>query len=582
MNDNPERLVAKRLIKALASEVNLKPKSILALHALCRASYLPYNSAACFAAVLQSTLAKDSRRQVVRFLNDKEDLPMTYHDLEALLAFPPHPHFAFAYDMISICYHHGGYGDPKAPAPSYGYPDRELPVVKEKLVKKKVIAKEVPVAEFVPEVLRVVQEPTLAEVAEFGATNAPLPVVHDVPTKWEPQQVEALSMIYKWLRLGPERKQIFRLFGYAGTGKTTLARQVSNFVMNEMGKGGVPYGGVLFAAYTGKAASVLRRKGCYNAQTLHSLLYKPVIDEATGKCTGFTINTESPLSQAALLVVDEASMINEEMGIDILSFGKPVLVLGDPAQLPPVKGEGYFTVDAPDYLLTDIRRQAKDNPIIYLATLVREGNQLKPGQYGESVVYAYGHHVSDELFSSADKIIVGLNNTRKTCNIRARRLNGRFAKDPVFPVKGDSLICTRNNQDKTLFNGTMWTCTQPVLQPIMQPVFKGSTVRRQGHVDVLAFKVRSEDEMDSEGRLLIFETQCSPHHFDPSMAEPAWKSIAGSDSFEYGYGITAHKSQGSQWDSILLFDESNVFREDRYKHLYTSITRAAVRIAIQQ
>ena len=57
-------------------------------------------------------------------------------------------------------------------------------------------------------------------------------------------------------------------------------------------------------------------------------------------------------------------MVDEDLGRDLLSFGKPVLVLGDPAQLPPVKGGGFFTEAEPDVMLTEVHRQAADNPII--------------------------------------------------------------------------------------------------------------------------------------------------------------------------------------------------------------------------
>ena len=57
-------------------------------------------------------------------------------------------------------------------------------------------------------------------------------------------------------------------------------------------------------------------------------------------------------------------MVDEELGRDLLSFGTPVLVLGDTAQLPPVKGGGFFTDAEPDAMLTEVHRQAADNPII--------------------------------------------------------------------------------------------------------------------------------------------------------------------------------------------------------------------------
>src|SRR5688500_3222997 len=178
-----------------------------------------------------------------------------------------------------------------------------------------------------------------------------------------PQQDAALLAVSRWMKSC--RPPLFRLFGYAGTGKTTLARRIAEGVD----------GDVLFAAFTGKAAQVMRNKGCANARTIHSLIYRPR-GEKPEKETGelqpaFALNRASPVGKAKLIIVDECSMVDEALGRDLLSFGTPVLVLGDPGQLPPVKsgdgGGGYFTEHEPDVMLTEIHRQARDNPIVALA-----------------------------------------------------------------------------------------------------------------------------------------------------------------------------------------------------------------------
>ncbi len=399
--------------------------------------------------------------------------------------------------------------------------------------------------------------------------------------KWNKQQRTAFKMIHSWLRTS-NRKQVFRLYGYAGTGKTEMSKAVADFVMNEAGKNNVPEGAVvLFSAYTGKACSVLRTKGCRSADTLHSFLYKPVFDDETGRPSGFVINRESPLSQASLLIVDEASMVNDEMADDIMSFGIPVLVLGDPAQLPPVKGEGALTNVEPDYMMTDVERQAKDNPIIYLATLARQGLSIEPGHYGDSVVYEFGTPILDEHLMDADQVIVGLNNTRKTLNRRMRRLNGRFAKDPIYPVAGDKLMCLKNNRNNGLYNGTLWTSSTPTIQKVMRPIKKGSNILAPGDVDVLAFRVRSIDEIDaSTGKPYKVDTQCSLHLFNDLIPEPEWREIVGTDQFTFGYAATGHKMQGSQADHVFLKDESDAFRDMKFRHQYTTITRAAERLTM--
>ena len=149
-----------------------------------------------------------------------------------------------------------------------------------------------------------------------------------------PQQDEALKAVAGWLKTKPGRRdvpQIFRLFGYAGTGKTTLARHVAQGVD----------GKVLYAAFTGKAAQVMRNKGCAGASTIHSLIYKAL--ESEEEQPSFELWADAPAAKAKLIIIDECSMVDADLGRDLMSFGVPLLVLGDPAQLPPVSGGGFFT-----------------------------------------------------------------------------------------------------------------------------------------------------------------------------------------------------------------------------------------------
>lgn len=398
----------------------------------------------------------------------------------------------------------------------------------------------------------------------------------DIP--WNRQQQAAFKEIFKWLKSDPTtRNPIYRLFGYAGSGKTSMAKKVAVFAENEL------TGFVMFAAYTGKAASVLRSKGCANSSTIHSLIYRPKIDRITGKIIGQEVNRESLLREARLLIIDEASMVTSEMAMDLLSFGVPILVLGDPGQLPPPKGEGYFNTQQPDYMLTAIERQAEDNPIIYLATRARNGKIIKPGRYGESRVLSSTMDVTDKTIV-AGQIICGTNRTRHSLNERWRRIKGYYEKDTQFPSKGERLICLKNNHDNGLLNGTMWTCTQPNIKPMMKP--KDYRDLRKGYeqtnLDGLHFKVRSHDLVDASGDPLIVNTLCSAHMFDRNLPEPPWQDVAHCDQFDFGYALSCHKSQGSQFNSGVIIDESWMFREQSDKHLYTALTRFVERVTVKQ
>ena len=262
-------------------------------------------------------------------------------------------------------------------------------------------------------------------------------------TTFTPHQDSALKAVADWLKAKPGKNgtpPVFRLFGYAGTGKTTLARHIADGVDGE----------VKFAAFTGKAALVMRNKGCDNASTIHSLIYRA--RESGVEQPSFELWDDAPASKAKLIVIDECSMVDAELGRDLMSFDCPLLVLGDPAQLPPIQGGGFFTDCEPDAMLTEVHRQAQDDPIVRMSMDVREGRELDIGRYGESEVVSRDELDPDRVMS-ADQVLVGRNNTRRAYNMRVRQKQN--IEDPL-PVAGDKLVCLRNNRKKGLFNGGLW------------------------------------------------------------------------------------------------------------------------------
>lgn len=384
-----------------------------------------------------------------------------------------------------------------------------------------------------------------------------------------------------WLRKPGRDRQLYRLFGHAGTGKTTLARHLAEGVD----------GAVLFAAYTGKAASVLKARGCDNAQTLHSLIYHPKersreradklkadlmrlqrhaqdrpdaeeqimrlkeelsAEEKNAQRPDFTLNLESPLKDAALLVVDECSMVDETMAKDILSFGTPVLALGDPAQLPPLRGTGYFTDAKPDTMLTEIHRQAKDNPIVELATLARNGEPIRLGNYGTSSVVS---KTTPELALAANQILVGRNATRRSVNRRIRQLRGH--DQSPWPLAGERLVCLRNNRELGLLNGALHECLEDACEA-------GRYVN---------LRVRPEEGGES------LTVPAHTEHFLGDAEQIGHWDRRDAQEFEFGYALTVHKAQGSQWGKVVLIDEWDA-RATRRRWLYTAITRAEESLTI--
>jgi exodeoxyribonuclease-5 len=418
-------------------------------------------------------------------------------------------------------------------------------------------------------------------------------------SNWSPQQETAIARVADWLSTGNE--QVFKLQGYAGTGKTTLAKALAQDRKN-----------VIFAAYTGKAAHVLTTKGC-PAQTIHSLIYKPsdpsgqvlkdlqvaltdicnelkmegqsqeeidnnrevlrikediVKEKANLKKPRFMLNLDSNLRNASMLVVDECSMVSEDMAEDLLSFGVKILALGDPAQLPPVKGSGYFTEGKPDYLLTEIHRQAQDNPIIRLATIVRNNGKLPLGQHGESRVINLSECTSD-LWNTHDQILVGREKRpangdpifRSNVNKRVRSVLG-ITSD--IPTPGEKIVCLRNAKEDGLLNGSLWR-----------------TERVQDLGDSLGLTIYPEEEAKRDPSLQTVLMQDVLAHRKLFLGQEVefWEANSAR-SFDFGYAMTVHKAQGSQWENVLLFDQSGIFRNDAHRWLYTGLTRASHRVTV--
>ena len=410
--------------------------------------------------------------------------------------------------------------------------------------------------------------------------------------KFSPQQEAALKAVDDWYHNGD--KQVFHFCGYAGTGKTTLAKHLAEGIGSN----------VLFAAYTGKAAHVLQTKGCGQASTIHSLIYRsrdkskarlddlqnelgellvslegmeqeyidnhPIVrrlrsdiaDEAkNANQPQFILNNDSEVRDADMVFIDECSMVDAQMGQDLLSFGTPVCVLGDPAQLPPVGAAGYFTENVkPDVMLDEIHRQALDSPVLRMATDVREGKKLELGDWGNDChVLPYGTKLEQERVLAFDQLLVGKNKTRTAMNKRVRQFLGHEGE---YPIVSDRLVCLRNNSELGLLNGALFDVTgmDGVMYGKVHMTVRSTDDPMKGDVEVAAL------EQHFLGRGKELDTQY-------------WLRSEGQE-FDYGYALTVHKSQGSQWDSVAVFDESWGPKKDRQRWLYTAITRAAEKVTV--
>ena len=423
-------------------------------------------------------------------------------------------------------------------------------------------------------------------------------------------QARAIAAIRDWFRSRTAEQQVFRLFGYAGTGKSTVLK----FALEELGldphvsdrDGGSCVPGVVTATFTGKAALVLKRKGT-PARTIHSLIYS-VIEateegiEAAGKkiaeaeahartLTGFdrtaaeaaieaqrqalsqmkkprfALNPQSDAADAKLIVLDEVSMVGEEMARDLMSFGKPILVLGDPGQLPPIKGEGAFTNDAPDVMLTEIHRQAETSAIIRLATMARCGEPIGFGQYDTFVWKMRKQDVTPEQALRGGQVICGLNATRLQLNNAMRRAAGFV--DGWLPTGPDEkIICLKNQNDLGLINGMFVTLDNVVDEGSL--FFSAAVSDEDGN------RIGPPGADGKPGRLRIYKGHFEDHvAFDRQRHDRDWKGKRNLTEATFGWAITGHKSQGSQWENVIVWDDGLGRSEsDRRRWLYTVITRA--------
>jgi ATP-dependent exoDNAse (exonuclease V) alpha subunit len=363
--------------------------------------------------------------------------------------------------------------------------------------------------------------------------------------RWSPQQDAALIAAARWLR-APD-KPVFRLFGYAGTGKTTLARHLAADAT----------GRVAFACFTGKAASVMRSMGCDSATTIHRLIYRPIA-EVDGK-PRFELDHDKAARYASLIIIDECSMVDALIGRDLMSLGVPILAIGDTAQLPPIEGRGFFTADEPDVMLTEVHRQARDNPIIDMATIVREGGRLEVGNYGDSRIIARGELEAgdfDRIRLEADQMLVG-HVTRRANNVSLRALRGF---EGTMPAAGDRLVCLRNDHALGLLNGAVYT-VRNIFEDPFEP----------GEISMLIAPENGDAAIAVESHAAFFNggAHDMPYSKRRDYAE-----------FDYGYALTVHKAQGSQWDNVMLLNESRCFGADSRRWVYTAITRAAKRITV--
>jgi len=364
----------------------------------------------------------------------------------------------------------------------------------------------------------------------------------------EKEQQDAVDAIVKWY--SEKSKQTLKMAGLAGTGKTTIVK----YVEDKLGITRVGY-----CAFTGKAAMVLTQKGT-PATTMHKLMYNVEEDPVTHDPV-FSKKLEFEEAYD-LIVVDEASMVSKELQADLESFKVPILYVGDHGQLPPV-GDGFSNLmQTPDIKLEKIHRQAEGNPIIFMSKMIRLGARLPNKIYGPGVIKLSLKDVTPLMLTSTDQILCGKNATRKKLNSRVRQLIG-FKKDGELE-EGDKVICLRNNWKKGFINGM------------------GGTAHNIGEFDREAATVPKEEWWRfPEGTMsMLFKNEMGDVFHSVPYDQAVFHGMAPDfknrwiEAFDFGYAITVHKSQGSQYYVPMIIEEYLGDSAFHKRWLYTAVTRA--------
>lgn len=338
---------------------------------------------------------------------------------------------------------------------------------------------------------------------------------------------EQKYVIYNLVKNARSGTEIQTLGGYAGTGKTVVVRYLKHFLPN-----------YAVAAYTGKAAAILRKKGV-QATTIHSLIYHPLtdrhgnvhfvlVDKDNINCDGF--------------IIDEASMVSEEIYEDLMSFGLPIIFVGDHGQLEPVNSD-FNLMANPMYKLETIHRNAGE--IAQFANILREGypaRSFKPKT--GAVKLLWPNQVNNQLMNSEDQIICAFNKTRVEINNRIRAFRGY----QNLIERGEKIICLRNNRQLALFNG---------MQGIVLDYYKE---RKKNFIDF-----QFEDFIYNKVSIDINQFGKETNEFEFSKDSP--------NPFDYAICITTHKSQGDEWDKVMVIEQRSK-KWDHRRWAYTAASRA--------
>jgi len=357
-----------------------------------------------------------------------------------------------------------------------------------------------------------------------------------------------------------------------GTGKSTLVK----FIVEALN---ISEDKICYATFTGKAAQVLLKKGNRNVSTLHKLLYKS-IPKPDGGFIKIPV-TEIPYD---IVIVDEVSMAPKTLMSLLFSYKVHVICLGDPFQLPTIdKDEDNGLLEHPHIFLDEVMRQAAESEIIRLTMDIRANKNIEYTSLGSEVLVLTRESLNTGMLQWADQILVATNATRVGINNQMRELLGRGAQ----PESGDKIICLRNywdilaENDDPLVNGTIGYLDNSFASFVQIPNWLG------GHrIDIIQGNFISDsaaifNNLKMDSKMILTGEKCVDWKTAYKLNKnPKTLGLLPLE-FTYGYAITCHKAQGSEWNKVLVLEEKFPF--DKIEHarwLYTACTRASEKLVL--
>ena len=378
------------------------------------------------------------------------------------------------------------------------------------------------------------------------------------------EQKSVYDNVLKWYK--DKNDKLLIVGGYAGTGKTSTLACLAHKFDN-----------AAYCCFTGKAALVLKNKLDENkspyssVSTIHSLIYRPIVDPKTLRVRGWIKRTTI---DEDLIIVDEASMIDERIFRDLQSYDKKILAFGDAFQLYPV-GSDINLMENPHLMLKTIHRQAADNPVIKLSFKIRNGEDITDFESDDRVkLLSKNSDVLDEIilnmFKEKDKrldsaVLCYFNASRVRFNSIIRKALGHNEDEPQ---EGDVVICLKNtaiDKEQVVFNGMRGMIEHCYLSD-------GNKYNANITFPYDDFKINEYLCRYQFNNEKTFQSPMDLEKF--GFKVKSWSKMGM--LFDYGYAISYHKSQASQWDNVAVFIERSKYQDEENfrRAIYTAVTRS--------